>query len=36
MDLYKKTLQKYWEKTVKNRPIIVIMSIISGDSGFKI
>ena len=36
MNLYKKTLLKYWKKTVKNRPIVAIISIISGDSGFKI
>ena len=32
MDLYKKTLLKYWEYTVKKRPIIVI----TGHFHFKI
>ena len=36
MNLYKKTFLKYWEKTVNNRRINAIISIISGDSGFKI
>ena len=36
MNLYKQTLLKYWEKTVKNRSKIAIISTISGDSGFKI
>ena len=35
MNLYKNTLLKYW-KTGKNRPIMAIISIISGDSDFKI
>ena len=33
--LCKKTLLKEWKKTVKNRPIIAIISIISGDSCLK-
>ena len=36
MNLYKKTSLKYWKKKVKNRPIIAIISITLGDSGFKI
>ena len=36
MDLYKKTLLKYWEETVKNRPIIVIICITSGHFNFRI
>ena len=28
LDLYKKTLPKFWEKMVKNRPIIAIISRI--------
>ena len=35
MNLYKLFLLKYWKKTIKNKPIIVIISIILEDSGFK-
>ena len=37
MDLYIKTLLKYLKKkTVKNGPIIAIITKTSGDSSFKI
>ena len=36
MDLYKKTLLKYCEKTVKNSHIIVIICITSEHFSFKI
>ena len=35
MDLYKKTLLKYWKKG-QNRPIITINSITLGHSSFNI
>ena len=37
MNLYKKkTLLRYWEKMVKNRPIIAIICIITGYYNFEI
>ena len=36
MDLYKKTLLKYPESMVKNRPVIAIICITSEHSSFKI